>query len=772
MKRGMVLWLSGLFFLLAVLGVYADPPPEFDYQGKILVDDVPLTGPGYFKYAISDETGATNFWAHDGTTTGEPATFITNDCHNGVFSAIIGGAPMGDVDPAIFALNTSLYLRVWFSADGVTFNEMLPAQDLLSSPYAINADMLDGLHAADILAGYAETDPVFSISPAFGITAVQIGRWNAAWGWGDHALAGYLTSEADPVWTAASNSYYQKTEADGRFVDVTGDTMTGTLTINSGAGSDLVVSSAGGDILIGSAAAGDQGGVAVGAGAQASLAGVAVGSNAVAITHGVAVGLNASGGLSGTAAGAGANGGSGGAAVGYAANGSSSGAAVGYTANGFLNGSAVGYQADGSTSGAAVGYNSVGFSYGAAMGYGAKAGWYGAALGRSANGATNGVAVGYGANGAFTNVAIGVAASAQQGTERIAIGHNVTNDVNESARLRGSLYLDGGTYVYGRRTFATGSFQQLLPLPSLQNVVYVATNGTSAGPGTIDRPFDTPQNAYAYAALTYVGQAAAVVIAAGRYPPLNMNAGNVHVIGESRCEITNLMISAAANSIQGKQRVENIIVLQATIVAADLGEDVKFHNCRFELGLDIYGPNVEVQDCFAMAQDAQAVIVGDGINNIDGVALTQSSFQNDSGVYGTMEVNQGVGNFEVIGCQIVNKSTFACIVDNETGPISPVHFYTHNYIRGNPAGTSVRDPAAGGAGAGSTMAFTHNTVLGGVGVAGHSQFYANNVVYGLINQVGGIGPGWTQAGTGTGADAANNTEHQTTRPALPAAWVD
>ena len=731
MKHGRIPWLLGWVLLAGAWGALGVPPPEMDYQGKVLVNDIPLTGPGYFKYAISDEVGATNFWANDGTPTGEPANFVTNDCHNGVFSAILGGAPMADIDPTIFGLDTSLFLRVWFSSDGATFNEMLPAQDLLSAPYALNADMLDGYHAADLLGGGAETDPIFSASPAFGITAAQISRWNTAWGWGDHALAGYLTAETDPVWTAASNSYYQKTEADGLFVDVAGDTMTGALTINSGAGNELEIASAGNNVRVGNGAVALISGVAVGAGADGSMNGAAVGGSALA---------------------------------------QNTGAAFGNLANGANNGSAVGYQANGTASGTAVGYNSVGFSYGAAVGYGALAGWYGAALGRGANGATNGVAVGFGANGAFTNVAIGVAASAQQGTERIAIGHNVTNDVDETARIRGDLFMDGGRAVYGRMPFATGAFRQLLPLPPLQNAVFVATNGTSAGPGTVDRPFDTPQNAYTYAATTYAGQPAAVVIAAGRYPPLNMNAGNVHVIGESRCEITNLTITAAANSIAGKQRVENLIVLQTTVVAADLGEDVKFHNCRFELGLRIYGPNVEVQDCFAMAQDAQAVIVGDGINNIDGVALTQSSFLNDSGVYGTLEVNLGVGNFEVIGCQIVNKSPYACIVDNEPGPIVPLHLYTHNYIRGAPGSVVVQDPAAGGAG-GPTIAFAHNTVLGNVGLNGHLQFYANNLVYGLINNVGGV-PGWLQAGVGTGMDASGNTEHEVVAPALPAAWVD
>lgn len=40
----------------------------------------------------------------------------------------------------------------------------------------------------------SETDPVFTASPAFGITGTQITNWDTAFGWGDHATAGYLTS--------------------------------------------------------------------------------------------------------------------------------------------------------------------------------------------------------------------------------------------------------------------------------------------------------------------------------------------------------------------------------------------------------------------------------------------------------------------------------------------------------------------------------------------------------------------------------------------------
>ena len=47
------------------------------------------------------------------------------------------------------------------------------------------------------LSGYltAETDPVFTASAAAGIQSSNISNWDTAYGWGNHASAGYLTSE-------------------------------------------------------------------------------------------------------------------------------------------------------------------------------------------------------------------------------------------------------------------------------------------------------------------------------------------------------------------------------------------------------------------------------------------------------------------------------------------------------------------------------------------------------------------------------------------------
>lgn len=679
-------------------------------------------------------------------------------------------------------METSLVLRVWFSSDEVTFDEMLPAQPLQSSPYAINADKLDGYDAVDLLGGsITETDPVFTASAAAGIAAGDIANWNTAYGWGDHALAGYLTTENDPIWTAASNLYYQRTDADGRFVDVAGDTMTGALMINDSGSGALRIDSTNNTIAIGRLASSGVQGVAVGSGANAVDYGIAMGYQAHGLQSGVAIGYNADGSTNGAAVGAAAMAQDSGAAIGAVADGTGYGAAVGREADGTTYGAAVGYRADGSSQGVAVGRDSVGFSYGAAVGPWAQGQWYGAALGRAANGATNGVAIGYAANGAYTNIAIGVAADAQLGTERIAIGHNVTNDVDHSARIRGDFYMDGGDRVFGRHPFATGAFQQLLPLPPLENVVYVASNGTFNGSGAIDRPFDTPQNGYDFAAGKYTNAPATLVIASGTYPGLNMHAGNIHVIGESRAELDSLDITSGANFIRGKQRVENLIVAGLTAVASDRGEDVKFHNCRFEGQLLIYGNKVEVQDCFASTGDGPAVIVGDGINNISDVTLEQSSFLAASPAQGTLQVNLGVEGLEVIGCKIFNLLPFAAIEDLQpSGTLMVPHLYSHNVIRGPEHGTSpvpaVFDPFGGPI---PTLVFLHNAVWGDVGVNSNQQFFANNIVYGDINNKG-AGIGWAQAGAGTGTDPAGNTEHQGNYPqfgvagalGFPFAWQD
>ena len=54
------------------------------------------------------------------------------------------------------------------------------------------------------LTSYTETDPVFTASPAGGITGTNIANWNTAYGWGNHATVGYLTSLGDAAGVTAA----------------------------------------------------------------------------------------------------------------------------------------------------------------------------------------------------------------------------------------------------------------------------------------------------------------------------------------------------------------------------------------------------------------------------------------------------------------------------------------------------------------------------------------------------------------------------------------
>ncbi len=54
------------------------------------------------------------------------------------------------------------------------------------------------------LTSYTETDPVFTASPAGGITGTNIANWNTAYGWGDHSTQGYLTSLGDAAGVTAA----------------------------------------------------------------------------------------------------------------------------------------------------------------------------------------------------------------------------------------------------------------------------------------------------------------------------------------------------------------------------------------------------------------------------------------------------------------------------------------------------------------------------------------------------------------------------------------
>ena len=322
-----------------------------------------------------------------------------------------------------------------------------------------------------------------------------------------------------------------------------------------------------------------------------------------------------------------------------------------------------------------------------------------------------------------------------------------------------------------------------VPGVRIDNIVWVGVNGSPGGPGTIDAPFDQPQGAYDVAATNFAGSPAAIVIAPGVYDPLTMYADNVHVKGLTSPELKGLTATSAVSGVAGKVRVEDIVFIDVSVVAPS-ARNLKFHNCRFLQPLPVDGSDIEFQDCFFTVRPGggSAVFVGAfATNPVRRVGFYQSSFKNNDAA-ATIDIGPIVDTFEVIGCEIINRSGVGAAVADVGIPASGIpHLYTHNYMKGPPsnAGIGPNVPtfidAAGGPG--GTIIFTHNTVIGDVGLAfpgaPQAQYYGNNMVYGLINHPGAPATvGWVQAGGGTGMDAAGNIEHELTPIPGPDVWND
>ena len=65
---------------------------------------------------------------------------------------------------------------------------------LISVPYSLFAKT-----AGSISGGITETDPIFSASAAKAITTTNIANWTTAFGWGNHATAGYIKNSSPTV---------------------------------------------------------------------------------------------------------------------------------------------------------------------------------------------------------------------------------------------------------------------------------------------------------------------------------------------------------------------------------------------------------------------------------------------------------------------------------------------------------------------------------------------------------------------------------------------
>ncbi len=154
--------------------------------------------------------------------------------------------------------------------------------------------------------------------------------------------------------------------------------------------------------------------------------------------------------------GAGASGSYKGCSMGFNANGSDGpyGQSIGQLARGGNQGVAIGGEASGYSQGVGIGESTIGYNHGTAVGQRSKGWVYGAALGCYAY---------------APNYAVALGTYSWSTNNAVALGSYVTNPIPSTTRVRGNLYLDGGTKIYTRPDFNSGEFTEL------------ATGGGAAG---------------------------------------------------------------------------------------------------------------------------------------------------------------------------------------------------------------------------------------------------------------------------------------------------
>jgi hypothetical protein len=224
---------STLIFVLVWMSIIAlaQTPQAFKYQtvarnnaGEILASQ----NISFRMTILQDALPGTVVYAETHAATTNTSGLVTLEIGKGTvvsgnFSAINWGTTpiflKTEIDPAggsaYVVMGTSELLSVPYALYAKTAGNGFSGNynDLTNKPALWDSTWLTIKNKPTTVAGYEISDAMTTTHPANGITSGYISNWNTAFGWGNHATAGYLTSfsEVDPIWTAASSNYYTKT---------------------------------------------------------------------------------------------------------------------------------------------------------------------------------------------------------------------------------------------------------------------------------------------------------------------------------------------------------------------------------------------------------------------------------------------------------------------------------------------------------------------------------------------------------------------------------
>jgi len=252
--RYKLLLIAGLLAVLVLAAgmVRADVPRNMNIQGRLTDDTGAPVAPGFkiFTFKVfAAEVGGAEVWPAG---PGEDQTIYTDD--DGLWTAEVG-KNLG-LTEAVFTPDTNRWLEITVN-DGVNPPETLPRIKLNTDPYsfraansqlalqathATNADNLDGHPPSDFAEAKHLHDPA-DISPqgtGSGLDADLLDNRHAAYFLdagnitsgvlGDARFSAYMDLTAEGYLdNSAANDILTRVQADNRFVELTGDVMTGYL---------------------------------------------------------------------------------------------------------------------------------------------------------------------------------------------------------------------------------------------------------------------------------------------------------------------------------------------------------------------------------------------------------------------------------------------------------------------------------------------------------------------------------------------------------------
>jgi hypothetical protein len=240
-------------FMAPLTEAAAAIPLVVNHQGRIIVGAIPFSGVGAFRFALVDTVAGTNLWTNDGSMIGtsqRPDVAVDVTVIGGVYSVGLGNTTV----PGMSAMPSSVFdgaevaLRIWFD-DGVNGSQYLtPDQPMSSAAYAFHAlasedaDTVDGVHAADLeesaeiaaaVAAHTE-DAVAHTNIELDAARITTGALDLArvpQGGGSGLNADLLDGQHASAFMIAGTD---------NWVNTSGDTMTGPLTINQSVGQPLI----------------------------------------------------------------------------------------------------------------------------------------------------------------------------------------------------------------------------------------------------------------------------------------------------------------------------------------------------------------------------------------------------------------------------------------------------------------------------------------------------------------------------------------------------